>query len=155
MASKNVNRSSDPPPVARNRRARFDYEILEKLETGMLLLGSEVKSLREGGTTLEEAYVKVQGGELWLLDCTIPEWRQATTFGHAPRRPRKLLAHRREIRKLHDRARQKGLTLVPLAVYFKGPRAKCEIALVRGRKRHDKREHERDKVAEREIRDHR
>lgn len=143
------------PPVARNRRARFDYEILETLEAGMVLQGSEVKSLRQGGVSLEEAYVRVTAGEAWLLDCTIPEWKQATTFGHEPRRARKLLLHRREIEKLREHVRLKGLTVVPLAIYFKAARAKCEIALVRGRKKHDKREATREKVAKKEMREHR
>ncbi|MBL8897910.1 MAG: SsrA-binding protein SmpB [Planctomycetes bacterium] len=147
--------NTTPPPVARNRRARFDYEILETLEAGLVLQGSEVKSLREGGVSLEEAYVRVLAGEAWLLDCTIPEWRQAVLFGHATQRSRKLLLHRREIAKLREHVRLKGLTVVPLSIYFKGPRAKCEIALVRGKKKHDKREASKEKVAKKEMREYR
>lgn len=147
--------STSPPPVARNRRARFDYEILDQLETGMVLMGSEVKSLREGGVSLEEAYVRIIGGEAWLIDCTVPEWKQATTFGHEPRRNRKLLMHRREIMKFRDQVRIKGLTIVPLAIYFKEARAKCEIAIVRGKKQYDKRQSTKEKDARREMREQR
>ena len=97
--------------------------------------------------------VRVAAGEAWLIDCTIPEWKQATTFGHAPRRARKLLLHRREIDRLHEQVRLKGLTVVPLSIYFKQSRAKCEIALVRGRKKHDKREATKEREARKEMRE--
>ncbi|MBK9383913.1 MAG: SsrA-binding protein SmpB [Planctomycetes bacterium] len=153
-AAKKPNTTS-APPVARNRRARFDYEILETIEAGLVLQGSEVKSLREGGVSLEEAYVRILSGEAWLLDCTIPEWKQAVLFGHATQRARKLLLHRREIEKLREHVRLQGLTVVPLAIYFKAKRAKCEIALVRGKKKHDKRESAKEKVAKKEMREYR
>jgi SsrA-binding protein len=155
MSAAKKTSTNAAPPVARNRKARFDYEILETLEAGMVLQGSEVKSLREGGVSLEEAFVRVNSGEAWLVDCTIPEWKQATTFGHESRRARKLLLHRREISKLREHVRLQGLTVVPLAIYFKAARAKCEIALVRGRKQHDKREAAKEKVAKKEMREHR
>lgn len=105
-----------------------------------MLVGSEVKSLRTGRVSLEEAYGRVREGEVWLLGCDIPEYAQANQFNHNPKRPRKLLLHQREIRKFADRAKEKGLTLVPLRIYFKGGRAKLLLGLCRGKQKHDKRE---------------
>src|SRR5262249_2915500 len=105
--------------VARNRRARHDFELLEKVEAGLVLTGTDVKSLRNGKANLEDAYAEVDRGEVWLLGCDIPEYVQANRMNHAPKRPRKLLLHRREINKLGIKAAEKGLTLVPLSLYFK------------------------------------
>jgi SsrA-binding protein len=128
-------------PVAENRKARHRFEVLETLECGIALAGSEVKSLRDGKISLEEAYGRVRNGEFWLVGCDIPEYAQATIWNHDPRRPRKLLVHRREQRKFAGQAHEKGLTLVPLRVYFneRGV-AKVLMGLCRGRKLHDKRE---------------
>ena len=137
--------------VAQNRRARHEYEVLETLECGIALVGSEVKSLRTGKLSLEEAYGRVKEGEVWLVGCDIPEYKQANRFNHDPRRPRKLLMHRREIRKFANRAYEQGLTLVPLKLYFKEGRAKILMGLCRGRKLHDKREKIKKATVERDI----
>ena len=137
--------------VAQNRRARHEYEVLETLECGIALVGSEVKSLRTGKLSLEEAYGRVKEGEVWLMGCDIPEYKQANRFNHDPRRPRKLLMHRREIRKFANRAYEQGLTLVPLKLYFKEGRAKILMGLCRGRKLHDKREKIKKATVERDI----
>jgi SsrA-binding protein len=126
--------------IAVNRRARHEYDVLETLECGIALVGSEVKSLRTGKLSLEEAYGRVRDGEVWLIGCDIPEYAQANRFNHDPKRPRKLLMHRREVRKFANRAYEQGLTLVPLRLYFKEGRAKVLMGLCRGRKLHDKRE---------------
>lgn len=126
--------------VAVNRRVSHEYEIIESLECGIVLVGSEVKSLRTGRLSLEEAYGRMKAGEVWLIGCDIPEYVQANRFNHQPRRPRKLLLHRREINKVAGKAYEKGLTLVPLKMYFKGGRAKLLLGICRGKKQHDKRE---------------
>lgn len=127
--------------VAQNRRARHDYDILATYEAGIVLLGTEVKSLREGKTQMREAYARVKDGELWLHQLHIPPYSNAgPAFAHAPERDRKLLVHRKEIDELADRTAREGLTLVPLSIYFKEGKAKLEIALARGRKRYDKRQ---------------
>ncbi len=127
--------------VADNRKARFNYEIGEIFEAGVALTGSEVKSLRAGRATIAESYADPRRGELWLINANIPEYLQASRFGHAPKRPRKLLMHKRQINKLIGAVEREGMTIVPLKFYFndKG-RAKIEIALARGKKLHDKRE---------------
>ena len=127
--------------VSDNRKARHEYEILETLECGMVLQGSEVKSLRDGKISLEEAYARVKDSEVWLINADIPEYKQATLWNHHPRRPRKLLMHKVEVRKFAAKAHEKGLTLIPLKVYF-SPRgqAKLLLGLGRGKKLHDKRE---------------
>ncbi len=131
---------TDRKVVAQNRRARHDYEILETVEAGIVLVGSEVKSLREGKAQLRDGYARVDDGELWLYAVHIPPWMFAAGFGaHDPERKRKLLLHRKEIAHLGDRVAQEGLTLVPLSVYFREGRAKVEIALARGRRTYDKR----------------
>jgi SsrA-binding protein len=126
--------------IAVNRRARHEYDVLETMECGIVLVGSEVKSLRTGKLSLEEAYGRVRDGEVWLIGCDIPEYAQANRLNHEPKRPRKLLMHRREVRKFANRAYEHGLTLVPLRMYFKEGRAKVLMGLCRGRKLHDKRE---------------
>lgn len=137
--------------VARNRKARHDYELIEKIEAGIVLTGSEVKSLRAGKSSLEEAYATLDRDEVWLLGCDIPEYVQANQLNHKPKRPRKLLLHRREIDKLVSKATEKGLTLVPLSIYFKRGKAKVEICIARGRKTFDKREALKKQDAKREM----
>lgn len=128
-------------PVAKNRKARHKFEVLDTLECGVVLMGSEVKSLRTGKVSLDESFGRVRDGEAWLMGCDIPEYPQATMWNHEPKRPRKLLLHARQIRKFADQAHEKGLTLVPLEIYFneRGV-AKVLMGLCRGRKLHDKRE---------------
>jgi SsrA-binding protein len=135
----------------RNRRATFDYDLLERFEAGLQLRGSEVKSLRQGGGSLAEAYARVEGGEVYLEGMTIPAYTEASYNNHEPLRRRKLLLNRREIETIQRGLERKGLTLVPLALYFKGGWAKVEIALARGKKLHDKRRDEAKKDARREI----
>ncbi|HVP02014.1 MAG TPA: SsrA-binding protein SmpB [Solirubrobacteraceae bacterium] len=137
-----------PGDVATNRQARHRYEVLDKLECGIVLQGTEVKSLREGSAQIKDAYAQVRDGELWLHNMHIPPYGPAARDNHPPERPRKLLAHRREITRLLERQRERGLTIVPLRVYFKGPHAKVEIALAKGKDRFDKRE----AIKERETR---
>jgi len=137
--------------VAENRKARHDYEILDTLECGVALVGSEVKSLRSGRTSLDEAYGRVDGNEVWLLGCDIPEYEKANQLNHKPKRPRKLLLHRREIRTFAAQAFEKGLTLVPLRMYFKEGRVKVLLGIGRGRQAHDKRQKLKADTAKREI----
>lgn len=140
--------------IAQNRKARHEYLILDELECGIALLGSEVKTLREGHCSLQEAYAQIKGrhdGELWLLGANIPEYRHATHENHSPTRDRKLLAHRQEIDKWTKQVREKGVTIVPLELYFSGSRVKVRLGLVRGKKLHDKRAQEREKAAKREM----
>ncbi|HPP51674.1 MAG TPA: SsrA-binding protein SmpB [Thermoguttaceae bacterium] len=138
--------------VAQNRKARHKYEILETLECGLALVGSEVKSLRSGRCSLDEAYGRLKEGEVWLIGCDIPEYLEANRFNHNPKRPRKLLLHRREIQKFAARAMEKGLTLVPLEIYFKRGRAKVLMAVARGKKLYDKRQAMKKAEAQRAIR---
>ena len=137
--------------VAHNRKARFNYEIGETFEAGIALTGTEVKSLRQGKATIAESYADSRGGEIWLVNANIPEYLQGGRFNHAPKRPRKLLLHRRQIHKLIGAVEREGMTLIPLKLYFneKG-RAKLELALARGKKLHDKRETEKKRSWERE-----
>src|ERR1700674_6052260 len=137
--------------VADNRRARFHYEIGETFEAGIALTGTEVKSLRQGKATIAESYADSRGGEIWLVNANIPEYLQGGRYNHAPKRPRKLLLHRRQIDKLAGAVEREGMTLVPLKLYFneKG-RAKIELALARGKKLHDKRETDKKRSWERE-----
>jgi SsrA-binding protein len=137
--------------VARNRRARHDYELMERIEAGIVLTGTEVKSLRNGRANLEDAYAEVDGSELWLKGCDIPEYVQANRENHLPKRMRKLLLHRRELAKLEARTTEKGITLIPLSIYFKKGLAKVEISLARGRKTFDKREAIKKQDAKRDI----
>ena len=137
--------------VADNRKARFNYAIGEVLEAGIALTGTEVKSLRDGKAAIAESYAASRDGELWLYNANIPEYLQANRFNHAPKRPRKLLLHRRQINKLIGAVEREGMTLVPLKLYFnERGRAKVEIALARGKKLHDKRESERKRSWERD-----
>ena len=128
-------------PIAENRKARHRFEVLETLECGVALAGSEVKSLRDGKLSLDEAYGRIRGGELWLIGCDIPEYPQANVWNHEPKRPRKLLVHKLQIRKFAAQAHEKGLTLVPLRLYFNDRGvAKVLLGLCRGRQLHDKRQ---------------
>lgn len=137
--------------VAENRRARFDYELMETFEAGIVLTGTEVKSLRSGKASLGESYATVEGDELVLINSHIPEYEQANRFNHEPRRPRKLLLHRRQIHRLAGAVQKEGLTIVPLKLYFNERGiAKLEIALARGRKHHDKREVQKERSWQRE-----
>jgi SsrA-binding protein len=139
-------------PICHNRRAFHDYEIMERLECGLVLTGTEVKSLRAGSANLEDAYAKIDGGEVWLIGSDIPEYAMGNRMNHKPKRPRKLLLHRREIDRFAGKASQRGLTLVPLRMYFKNGRAKVELAVARGKQHHDKREALKKSDAQREMR---
>jgi SsrA-binding protein len=158
MAKQGKNSKSDAKDpaknekvIANNRRARHDYLVLETLECGIVLTGSEVKSLRNGNMSLEEAYGRVQGEEVWLLGCDIQEYSFAHQLNHLPKRPRKLLLHRREIRKFAMQALEKNLTLVPLKMYFARGRAKVLMGICRGKKTFDKRESLKKKDMQRDI----
>lgn len=141
--------------VATNRKASHEYFLFETLEAGLVLQGSEIKSIRAGHMSLAEAYIRVDGQEAWLVDAHIAPYEQASIFNHEPRRPRKLLLHRPEIRELWDQVRQKGVTVIPLKVYLKDGRAKLEIAVAKGKKLYDKRaalaKREADREMEREL----
>ena len=144
--------SIGPRPVATNRKARHDYDIIETVECGIVLAGSEVKSLRAGKVQLRDAYARVQDGEIWLQGVHVSPYAFANGFGSGdPDRPRKLLLHRRQIDNLGARVAQDALTLVPLALYFKDGRAKVELALARGRRNYDKRHAIADRDARREA----
>ena len=137
--------------VGKNKKAFYEYEILDRFEAGIALLGSEVKALRERKISLKESYARIKGGEAWLENCHIGAYSHGGHASHEPLRPRKLLLHRREINKLIGKTERKGLTLVPLSVYFKNGNVKVEIALARGKQIHDKRETSRRKTIEREV----
>jgi SsrA-binding protein len=137
--------------VATNRKASHEYFLLEHLEAGIALQGSEIKSIRAGQISLAEAYVQIDGSEAWLVDAHIAPYEQANRFNHEPRRPRRLLLHRREIHRLWDQVRQKGLTIVPIRVYLKEGHAKVEIAIAKGKKLYDKRDTLAKRDAQREI----
>ncbi len=137
--------------VAQNRAASYDYHLLDRFEAGIVLVGTEVKSLRAGKASLRDAYAEVRRGEAWLENCHIPEYSPGGVWNHDPLRPRKLLLRRREIEKLTGRVQQRGMTLVPLRIYFRGGLAKCELALARGKKLHDRRQAEREREAKREA----
>lgn len=137
--------------VAENRKARHNYNVLDTLECGVALVGSEVKSLRAGGLSLDEAYGRVEGDEVWLIGANIAEYAYSHDLNHVPKRRRKLLLHRREIRKFAGQAFEKGLTLVPLKLYFKAGRAKVLLGLCRGKQKHDKRESLKRRDSQRDI----
>ncbi len=138
-------------PIARNKRARHDYEIINTWETGIVLTGTEVKALREGRANLTDSFGIVKDGEVYLLNLHIGTYGQGNIFNHEPTRTRKLLMHRREIRRLIGAVERQGLTLVPLDLYFRGHRVKARLALVRGKQQHDKREDLKKRDADREI----
>ncbi len=137
--------------IANNRRARFDYEIRETFEAGLILLGSEVKSLRNNGASIGESFAQVKRGEAWVMGMHIAPYSFARDGGHDPLRPRKLLLHRREIERISSRVAERGLTLVPLRLYFKRGKAKMEVALAKGRSKVDKRQVIREREQRREI----
>lgn len=137
--------------VVRNRKARHEYQVLEEWEAGLVLQGTEVKSLRQGKANLQDAFARFDRGELWLHNLHISPYEAGNRFNHDPLRPRKLLLHSRELRKLVGQVEQKGLTLVPLDIHFRRGIAKVNLALVRGKKLHDKREDLRRRDAEREM----
>jgi len=137
--------------VAQNRAASYNYHLLEKIEAGMALAGTEVKALRAGQANLRDAYAEVRGGSVWLVNCHIPQYLPGGPFNHEPLSRRRLLLHKREIEKLFGKTQQKGLTLVPLRIYFRNGIAKCELALAQGKKKWDRRQAEREKESRREI----
>jgi SsrA-binding protein len=149
--AKRKKRKAAPGDVATNRQAGFRYHLLERLEAGIVLQGSEVKSLREGAVQLKDAYADVRDGEVWLRNMHIAPYKPAARENHDPDRPRKLLLHRREIERLVGKTAERGLTLVPTRVYFSGPRAKVELALARGKEMHDKRRAIKERETRREI----
>ncbi len=152
MARNDKSSDTKERDVCRNRRAFHEYEVSDRLECGLVLLGTEVKSLRVGQASIEEAYGRIDGDELWLINCDIPEYAMGNQMNHKPRRSRKLLVHRREIANFAGKASQKGFTLIPLRLYFKEGRAKLELAVCRGKQLHDKRQDMKKKDADREIR---
>ena len=137
--------------VASNRRARYDYYLDDTLEAGLVLTGTEVKSLRQGRASLADAFATVTGGEVWLEHAHIPEYTQGTWTNHEPRRRRKLLLHQHEIERLAEETRERGVTIVPIQLYFKDGRAKVEIAVGRGKKNYDKRQSLREQQDKREA----
>lgn len=137
--------------VASNRKAHHEYFLTDTYEAGLVLHGSEIKSIRAGQMSLNEAFVTIEGGEAWLMDAHVAPYIQASRFGHEPRRRRKLLLHQKEIRHLEDQVRQKGVTIVPLRVYLKDGIAKVEIAIGKGKKLYDKREAIAKRDAERDM----
>jgi SsrA-binding protein len=138
--AKGKKRKASPGDVATNRQASFRFDLLDRLETGIVLTGTEVKSLRSGTAQIKDGYAQVRDGELWLHNVHIPPYGPASRENHDPERPRKLLAHKGEIDRLVGKIQERGLTIVPTRIYFNGPRAKVEIALARGKDRFDKRE---------------
>ncbi|CAM5371196.1 SsrA-binding protein OS=Afipia felis OX=1035 GN=smpB PE=3 SV=1 [Afipia felis] len=137
--------------VAENRKARFNYSIEDTIEAGVMLTGTEVKSARNGKSTIAESYADSKGGEIWLVNANIPEYLQANRFNHEPRRPRKLLLHKRQINRLIGAIEREGMTLIPLKMYFNEQgRLKLELALAKGKKLHDKRETEKKRDWSRE-----
>jgi SsrA-binding protein len=149
--------TEDIKAIATNRKANYEYFLLEKFEAGLSLQGSEIKSIRAGQISIQEAYVDIQGGkEAWLMEAHIAPYAQANQFNHEPLRKRRLLLHKKEIRQLWDNVRIKGMTIVPIRVYLKGGRAKIEIALAKGKKAYDKRatiaKRDAERSAEREMR---
>ena len=149
--AKKGKRKAAPGDVATNRQAGYRYEFLDKIEAGIQLQGTEVKSVREGGVQLKDAYASVRDGEVWLHNAHIAPYAPASRENHEPERPRKLLLHRREIDRLIGTTQEKGLTLVPTRMYFKGPRAKVEIAVARGKDVGDKRRSIKDREQKREM----
>jgi len=149
--AKKGKRKAAPGDVATNRQASFRYNLLDRWEAGIQLQGSEVKSIRDGGVQLKDAYAELRDGEVWLQNMHIAPYKPAAQDNHEPERPRKLLLHKREIERLIGKTAEKGLTLVPTRVYFKGARAKVEIALARGKDVRDKRRSLKEREQKREI----
>lgn len=152
IIEKNFSMTEQTQRVAvSNRKARHDYHIIEVLEAGIVLLGTEVKSLRQGNANLQDSYASLKNGEVWLMGMHISPYEHGSIYNHEPRRPRKLLLHKKQIRKVIGRMVEKGLTLVPLSIYFKGRNAKVELAIARGKRSFDKREAIAKRDAERDI----
>ena len=151
MAKKSGKRKVSPGDVASNRQASYRFEFLDKLETGMVLQGTEVKALRDGGAQLKDGYVLIRDGELWLHNVHIPPYPPAARENHEPERDRKLLGNRKEINRLMGRVQERGLTLVPTRIYFKEGLAKMEVALARGKDQYDKRQSIRDRESKRDM----
>jgi SsrA-binding protein len=149
--SKRGKRKVAAGDVATNRRASHKYELIERFEAGIVLEGSEVKSLREGKSQIGDAYAVINDGEVWLRNAHIPPYAPAAMENHDPERPRKLLLHRYEIERLIGRLQRKGLTMVPTRIYFSGPKAKVEIALARGKEHRDRRREIRDRDVRRDV----
>ena len=150
MSSKKARKPASGD-VATNRRARHRFELLDRFECGIELVGTEVKSLREGKAQLGDAYAVIEGGEVWLRNAHIPPYAPAAGQNHDPERPRKLLMHRYEIERLVGRIQRRGLTLIPTRIFFKGPLAKVELALARGKEQRDRRREIRDRDLQREV----
>jgi SsrA-binding protein len=149
--AKKGKRKAEPGDIATNRQAAYRYNLLERLECGIVLTGTEVKSLRQGTATIKDGYADVRDGELWLHNVHIPPYAPASRENHEPERDRKLLVHRRELERLIGKSKERGLTIVPTRIYFRGPNAKVEIALARGKDVRDKRETIRARDTQREI----
>jgi SsrA-binding protein len=149
--AKKGKRKAAPGDIATNRQAAYRYHLLEKLECGIVLTGTEVKSLRQGTATIKDGYADVRDGELWLHNVHIPPYAPASRENHEPERDRKLLVHRRELERLIGKTKERGLTIVPTRIYFRGPHAKVEIALARGKDVRDKRETIRARETRREM----
>jgi SsrA-binding protein len=149
--AKGKKRKIDAGDVASNRQASYRFELLDRLECGLVLQGTEVKALRDGGAQLKDGYVNISDGELWLQNVHIPPYKPAALNNHEPERPRKLLAHRRQIERLMEQVKEKGLTVVPTRIYFTDGRAKIEIALGRGKDRFDKRDALKQREQRREV----
>ncbi len=149
--AENVRQDDDIKLVVQNRRARRDYEVLDSFETGIVLQGTEVKSLRQGKANLKDSYAAIERGEVFLYNVHISPYEAGNQFNHDPERPRKLLLHRIEIRRLIIKTEQQGLTLVPLKVYFKRGKAKIELAIVRGKRQFDKRHDIAKRQAQRDV----
>lgn len=154
MAKKQKTEAAKPAsrtPSVDNRRARYEYEILESMEAGIALTGTEIKSIRAGGVSLNEAYARLRDGELWLLSMHVPPYKEGSFSNHEPARPRKLLLHKEQIARLGGRAAEKGLTIVPLRMYFTRGKVKIEIGLARGKKMWDKRASEAERDVQRDV----
>lgn len=143
--------STNDKVISQNRKARHKYAVLDTLECGIILVGSEVKSLRNGRVSLDEAYARLKGNEVWLVGCDIAEYVEASRFNHNPRRPRKLLMHQREVKRFAHRAFEKGLTLVPLEMHFKRGLAKVMLGICRGKQQHDKRQAMKEAQTKRDL----
>jgi len=149
--AKGTKRKSDPGDVATNRQAAFRYHLMDRFEAGLVLTGTEVKALRDGKAQIKDGYAHLSDGELWLHNVHIPPYAAASRDNHEPERPRKLLLHRYELDRLAGRTKERGLTLVPTRLYFKGARAKVEVALARGKDVGDKRQTIKEREVKREM----
>ena len=151
MAKGNKKDPEGQTTICRNRRATHDYAVTDTIECGMVLVGTEVKSLRDGHASLDDAYARIDDGEVWLIGAEIPEYLFGNRLNHKPKRPRKLLLHRREIEQLARKVAERGLTLVPLRLHFKGHLVKVDLGLARGKRAYDKRQTVAKRDAEREM----